>query len=313
MKLATRFLQIPLQFDAELLAHEVGGVDTSAWLSHPQGFAGNDYLPLVTAGGDPRSEGFMGPMRPTPHLLGCPHLIDVLASLGVVVGRTRLMRLSGNAEVKAHIDVHYYWRDRMRVHVPIVTQPSVRFICGDQEVNMGPGECWIFDTWAWHRVLNDAVESRIHLVVDTVGGDKFSALMARGRKLDGPAGWAATPVAPLQANIYDIDFERVSSPVVMTPWEVNAHLEFLLSETDESQRSAYALVSRALEDFKRSWRMNWSTFGADSDGWPRYRQALDTLAQRLNESQAASLKLKNGYGFIPTLNAMVMSTALSQK
>src|SRR5262245_11373766 len=136
MKLQARFVQLPLQFDAQRLAEEVSRIEASAWLPHPQGFPGNDFLPMVSVGGAPKDESFGGAMAPTPYLERCPYMIDALATLGVSIGRTRLMRLSGHAEVTPHVDVHYYWRDRMRVHVPIVTQPTVRFMCGDEEVNM---------------------------------------------------------------------------------------------------------------------------------------------------------------------------------
>ena len=63
------------------------------------------------------------------------------------------MRLSGHAEVTPHADIDYYLREHVRVHVPIVTQPTVRFACGDAEVNMAAGECWIFDTWRMHHVV----------------------------------------------------------------------------------------------------------------------------------------------------------------
>lgn len=42
-----------------------------------------------------------------------------------------------------------------------VTQPTVRFVCGGETVNMAAGECWIFDTWREHNVFNDASEHRI--------------------------------------------------------------------------------------------------------------------------------------------------------
>ena len=78
--------------------------------------------------------------------------------------------------------LNYYWRERVRVHVPIVTQPTVRFVCGGEEVNMREGECWIFDTWRMHNVVNDHALPRIHLVADTVGGAGFWQLVpARGR------------------------------------------------------------------------------------------------------------------------------------
>jgi hypothetical protein len=57
----------------------------------------------------------------------------------------------------------------MRVHVPIITQPTVSFHCGDLTVNMAPCECWIFDTWSRHRVINDAERKAIHLILNTDG------------------------------------------------------------------------------------------------------------------------------------------------
>ena len=79
MKLLTRFLQLPLKFDADLLAKEVAAVSESAWLPHPQKFAGNDFLPLISVDGEPANEAFRGQMKATPHLERCPYLVDVLA------------------------------------------------------------------------------------------------------------------------------------------------------------------------------------------------------------------------------------------
>ena len=107
------------------------------------------------------------------------------------------MRLSGQAEVTPHVDVNYYWRERVRVHVPIVTQPTVRFTCGDAQINMRAGECWIFDTWRMHNVVNDHALPRIHLVADTVGGMGFWQLVARARPHTRvSADWQPVFVAP---------------------------------------------------------------------------------------------------------------------
>lgn len=314
MKLQSRFIQLPLQFDAKRLAAEIGQVDESAWLPHPQGFAGNDFLPLVSVRGDPKDDSFTGAMRPTPYLEKCSYLVDVLASLGASIGRTRLMRLSGHAEVTPHVDAHYYWRDRMRVHVPIVTQPTVRFICADQEVNMKEGECWIFDTWARHRVINDAVESRIHLVADTVGGEGFWNLAAGGRAPNHPSpqGWAARQVEPFGASVHQLDLESTNVPVVMTPWEVREHINFLLTELQPNQ-PAFAATAQATSRFVHIWRALWSTFGESREGWPRYRRALEDLLAGLRAARADTLKLKNGGALMASLNALVIGMALSDK
>jgi hypothetical protein len=314
MKLRSRFLQLPLLCDAERLAAEVGALEEAAWLPHPQNFAGNDFLPLVSVNGNPREESFKGPMRPTPHMQRCPYLVDVVASLGASVGRTRLMRLTGHAEVSPHYDAHYYWRERMRVHVPIVTQPTVRFICGPDEINMKAGELWIFDTWELHRVINDAVQSRIHLVVDTVGGEGFWPLAMNGRNPSqaSTAPWTPRRIAPQGVPASALDFETANVPTVMTPWEVREHIDFLLSEGDP-RHPAFEATSLAAARFIHTWRGLWSTFGESSEGWPRYRAALDGFIEALRREGATAIVLRNGCSFAAAVAAQVYNVALADR
>ena len=53
MKLQARFIQLPVQYDAELLAREIATIDASAWKAHPAGYEGNDFLPLISVDGNP--------------------------------------------------------------------------------------------------------------------------------------------------------------------------------------------------------------------------------------------------------------------
>src|SRR5690349_2466029 len=229
MKLDVPFLQLPVSFDAAVLAAEIDALGEGAWRPHPQGFPGNSALPLVSVNGDPESDAVRGPMRPTPQLLACPYLMQAMASLGAVWGRSRLMRLSGQAEVTPHVDINYYWREHMRVHVPIVTQPTVRFHCGDAVLNMRAGECWIFDTWRLHKVLNGDARARIHLVADTVGGRGFWGHMRHARPHDRrEPGWQPRTVRPEAGKVVALDYESVNLPTVMSPWEVRDHLYFLI-------------------------------------------------------------------------------------
>ena len=104
MRLPAPFIQLPLCFDADRLAAEVAALGEAPWRPHPQGYPGNSMVPLVAVGGDPANEAFAGSMRPTPELQRCPYLTQVFASIGATVGRSRLMRLSGHAEVTRHVD-----------------------------------------------------------------------------------------------------------------------------------------------------------------------------------------------------------------
>ena len=81
MKLQAPFIQLPLLFEASVLAAEVDALGESVWRDHPQKFPGNSMLPLLAAGGDPANESFIGEMSPTPELLRCPYLFKTIASL----------------------------------------------------------------------------------------------------------------------------------------------------------------------------------------------------------------------------------------
>ncbi|MBX7247973.1 MAG: sulfotransferase [Caulobacteraceae bacterium] len=313
MKLQAPFLQLPVLFDAAVLEAEIAALGEEGWLSHPSGYEGNDFLPLISAYGEPANEAFEGPMRPTPWLDRCPYLKQVLATLGATLGRTRLMRLSGQAEVNPHVDVNYYWRERMRVHVPVVTQPTVRFSAGATEINMKAGECWIFDTWSLHRVVNDAVEARIHLVADTVGGEGFWELVSGCRSATHPTppGWKPREVVPdPAATPADLPLETVNVPVVMTPWEAREHTNFLYAELAPNQPAAAATYA-ATTRFLHVWTALWAAHGEDRAGWQAYRAALERLQRDLRQARAETLALQNGSGFLDVLFNLVVDPALA--
>lgn len=308
MHLPAPFIQLPLRFDAAALAAEVEALGEGAWRPHPQGFAGNSMLPLVAVGGDPANEAFAGVMAPTPALARCPRLAQVLQSLGATIGRTRLMRLAGQAEVKRHVDQGYYWAERVRVHVPIVTQPTVRFECGDAAINMAAGECWIFDTWRQHRVHNDASASRIHLVVDTVGGDRFWRMVDEGRRhADDRADWRPRDV--LLAERFDgaLPCETRNVPEVMSPWELGRHLRFLLDEAVPGPQLAPAreLTERLL----RAWQGLWALHGDAASAKPLYRQMFDEYLAAAR-SAGSSILLRNETRWIDGVTMMLSRSAV---
>lgn len=310
MKLPFPFLQLPLLFDAEVLAAEADALGEDVWRDHPQKFPGNSMLPLLAASGEPANESFIGEMAPTPELQRCPYLLQTIASLGAVAGRTRLMRLAGQAEVTPHVDQGYYWTDRVRVHVPIITQPTVRFECGGVTIHMAAGECWLFDTWREHKVENDASRSRIHLVVDTVGGPAFWDLVANGRQHDAPTeGWPARRILPSEAPMA-LARERFNIPVVMSPWEIHYRLHGLLDETDPN--SAQSRSARQLSDaFFRDWRSLWVQHGDSGSGAEEYRETLYRFLQAIPPA-VGQLPLRNGTRWIDGVLALIGKMAVRQ-
>lgn len=310
MKLSVPFVQLPVQFDAALLAAEMRALGETAWRPHPQKFPGNFALPLISVDGDPESDSVAGPMRSTPYLDACPGIRDVLAQLGAVWGRTRLMKLDPHAEVSLHADTNYYWCERVRVHIPILTQPDVRFMCGEAEVNMAPGECWIFDTWRPHKVVHANDRERVHLVADTVGSDPFWRLVSQGRvpARDG-ANWQPkqSQGAGSGAEARELLFESSNVPAVMTPWEMRYHLSFLLSETVPHPRCR--VLEQMVGQFLAAWQALWAEFGESPEARPLYRAELETFVTAVRPLSERML-LVNGMEWMGTLRSMVQKYAV---
>jgi hypothetical protein len=313
LKLQVPFIQLPLRFDAEVLAVEVAALGEDAWISHPQAFAGNSMLPLIAVDGDAFNDSFAGPMLATPQLQACPYMTQTIASLGATVGRTRLMRLSGHAEVKRHVDQGYYWTERVRVHVPIVTQSTVRFDCGDATINMAAGDCWIFDTWRQHRVINDAVESRIHLVVDTVGSSAFWELVAHGRPYGmqaGIDGWLPRLVPPEPgAPSPLLALESVNVPSVMSPWELNGQFGLLFN--DALPHPHLVQVQQLAGQLVWAWRGLWAQFGDSPEGVPHFRKVMSRFME--DAERPGPLVLRNGVDWYSAVKTRIALAAVGDE
>jgi hypothetical protein len=168
LDLKQALVKLPVRFSAEALAAEVNALPAEAWEAHPTGFAGNDAVRLVSPEGR-ATDALRGQMAPTPFLLRSPYIMEVMGWLGGTWGRSRLMGLGPGAQVPPHVDCHYYWRTHLRIHIPVITNDQVLFTCGEETVNMKPGECWVFDSFRRHEVHNNGSTKRVHLVLDTVG------------------------------------------------------------------------------------------------------------------------------------------------
>lgn len=311
MRLDTEFIQIPLLFDANLLATEVAGFSESDWQPHPEGHRGNVALPLLAVNGDPYNNATKGVMRPTPQLERCPYLMQVLAALEAPIGRTRLMRIDGNAEATEHVDVNYYWQQRMRVHIPIVTDPAVRFLCGDKSLHMQPGEAWIFDTWRMHNVINPCPSRRIHLVIDTTGSGSLSNLLDRGRRPFDPTERqvdAPRFVAYQIGKWVNLQHEVDNFPVVMSPQEqrlLYSNIERVLPESD----AAGALHAEVMHHLD-AWQAVWSRHAFRTSGWHEYDQLIERSTQMLGRFKNA-VRLANQVDAAYAIQQILIAPALN--
>lgn len=306
MRLDVPFVKLPISIDAAALADEVANIPEEIWQPHPEGMAGNSALILVSVGGDPESHSVDGPMRPTPVMQNLPAIANVLAgltALGCPIGRTRLMRIDIESEVSAHVDTNRYWWDHLRVHVPVLTDPAVRFFVDEDSVHMAQGECWVFDTWSRHRVENPVNAPRVHLVVDTVGGAGLWSLIDRQTGVIPPD----SPLPELKP-IDSIVFENVNLSPVMAAAEIDVTLGALLTDFAAVDLDTAVALDRALVPFRRSWRAAWTHFGTDPAGVPSYRQLL---AEADAVVAGFSGELPNGLEIRESIRQLVLRVALS--
>ena len=311
MKLARPFIKLPLRFDVQRLAEEVGALPPQAWVSHPNAFAGNSAARLISVDGG-ENDDVSGRMQMTPHLRACPYIQQVLASFGVVWGRSRLMRLAPGAIVPEHVDTNYHWFTRVRVHIPVVTRPGVSFHCDDEVVHMAAGDTWIFDNWRLHRVENNTPEERIHLVADTTGTAAFWNMAEAARKLPPRSiGWQPgwTPQLAL---------ERVNSFRVMPPAEVELLLADLsgdlMPHADQGGTQAdLAQFQSLLRNFCADWRQLWVLHGDGDEGMPQFRQLSQAL-RGVVQPYGDKLRMRsNGLSAMRVLGARVAGYLVNEE
>jgi hypothetical protein len=299
MELARPLVRLPIRFDAQALEREVRALPQSAWVPHPTGYVGNEAVRLITPGGRPTDD-LDGEMGPTEQLLACPYVMQAMAAIGSVWGRSRFMGLGAGADVPPHIDSHYYWRTHWRIHIPVITNPQVTFTCGGETVHMHAGECWVFDSFRAHKVHNGGTEQRVHLVLDTVGGGRLRELIAAG----GRGGEREEVIEPAVAAGAGLAYERVNSPPVMSPWEIRAHIAFLAQHA--TAHPLLGPVLKRLDDFASDWAAVWAQHEESEAGWPEYLALLEGLKRDLMTIGGASVQLRNKLSLYLVLDHMVL-------
>ncbi len=314
MKLPRPFYRLPVRFDVERLQSEVGALPAGAWSRHPQEHEGNTAARLITVDGGP-NDAVSGEMKPTPALAACPYIQQVLASFGTVWSRSRLMRIAGGGSVPQHSDLNYHWFHRVRLHIPVITHPEVRFFCADQHVHMAAGECWVFDNWREHRVVNPSSEARIHLVADTAGTSAFWRLILQGQSEN-----FGQPAADARLIGFDPDaqpnllFERFNAAPVMPPAEVEQLAFDLLADlapADERPESTAAVgqMVNLMIDFCHDWRSLWSLFGDAPEGRRPYEQLIGTTLPKIGELPPVRVA-STGYSAQAVLHARLFAHLL---
>jgi LPS sulfotransferase NodH len=310
MRLPKPFFRLPLRFDVERLRAEVAALPERAWVRHPNQIQGNSAVRLISVDGG-ENDDVNGRMQATAHLQQSPYIRQILASFGVVWSRSRLLCLAPGATVPEHADINYHWFTRVRLHIPIITRPEVRFYCGDEVVHMGAGEAWVFDNWRSHRVENFTPDERIHLVADTSGSAAFWRMVAQSenasevRQLPYVEGRQVMPLT-----------ERAKLPAVMMPAEVDflvldLRSELVAQETIPDARTRLARYHGMLEALCKDWRQLYALYGDEPQGWAEFVRLRDTVRNASRDLSPGLMMRTNGVDVHQVLEGRVLRAMLS--
>ena len=90
---------------------------------------------------------------------------------GGVVIRAMAVRLPAGARITPHVDEHESLRLGHRIHLPLVTNPRVRFFIDGVPHRFEPGRAVEVNNQLSHSVVNDGRGERIHFIFDYLPPD----------------------------------------------------------------------------------------------------------------------------------------------
>ena len=132
---------------------------------------------------------------------GWAHLADVAMPVidevvrahyepGGTVVRAVVARLGPGGRIMPHTDSHPSFHAGHRVHIPLVTNPRVRFTLAGKPHALCEGHAYELNNQKPHSVMNNGSDSRIHFIFDYVPPPASSTDSAAGQ-IPGPERYRA--------------------------------------------------------------------------------------------------------------------------
>ena len=117
-------------------------------------FAGVDHWPEVEISRQPGWARFADVAVPVMHEI-----------IGTII-RAMAAKLMAGGRIVPHRDAHPSFRAGHRIHVPIATNPRVRFMIDGRPVRLEVGEAYEINNQKVHSVMNKGDTDRIHFIFD---------------------------------------------------------------------------------------------------------------------------------------------------
>jgi hypothetical protein len=117
--------------------------------------------------------------QPLQHL---PYVRELLQSIPASPMRCLLAKLLPGGIIRLHVDKGAYFEQTLRIHVPVVSDPSIAMVSDGRVYTMRPGEAWALNNSTYHGVLSAWTQPRVHLICDFLPSDALCALVGQGER-----------------------------------------------------------------------------------------------------------------------------------
>ncbi|MDH3747363.1 MAG: aspartyl/asparaginyl beta-hydroxylase domain-containing protein [Gammaproteobacteria bacterium] len=108
-------------------------------------------------------------------------IIDRHYPKGGTIVRAMAAKLLAGGKIRPHIDTHPSFHCGHRIHVPITTNPRVRFMIDGRPHQLKVGKAYEINNQKNHSVMNKGAEDRITFIFDYIPPEQLAKLGNRQR------------------------------------------------------------------------------------------------------------------------------------
>ncbi len=101
------------------------------------------------------------------------HIVENHYSAGGTIIRAMAAKLIAGGIIKPHMDSHPSFRYGHRIHIPITTNPRVRFMIDGRPYKLEVGQAYEINNQKRHSVMNKGKEDRITFIFDYVPAESI--------------------------------------------------------------------------------------------------------------------------------------------
>ncbi len=175
--------RLGLRVDAERLRAEIEALPAEAWGDRGGGRIGvHKPAEAIFLRGHAPADGEL-PVEDRPVLDQLPYARELIEQLVPATPlRCLVARLAAGALIYPHRDEPDYFAKTIRLHIPVITDPSVAMMAQGLAYTMRPGEVWALNNSNVHAVLNGWDRPRTHLICDFLPSPDLCALLQAGER-----------------------------------------------------------------------------------------------------------------------------------